>query len=250
MEPKFKVTKRKVAIAGAVVVALTLGVIAMRKPQAQPSASADNATPTSAAGAPVLTATAHLPMLPKLADPVPANLGAPPPMAGAQGAPGGPMVMGGVPTIEPTAGATAGDKKKKNGKVTPFGNGTVSHGNILHLKMDGAIDQIQGAQQPTGFTVKIPGRKSIEAAGPLAARDGRIAAVKVTNDPAGAELTFTFKDGVPSYQVRAKGDVLEISLAPAGKAHGDKDKQVAKKGGGAKKHGPIAKKKDNAPDKH
>ncbi|KAJ8134874.1 hypothetical protein OY671_011914, partial [Metschnikowia pulcherrima] len=81
----------------------------------------------------------------------------------------------------------------------------------------------------------------------LAARDGRIAAVKVTNDGAGAELTFTFKDGVPNYQVRAKGDTLEISLAPAGKAHGDK--QIAKKGGD-KKHGTTAKKHDKAPDKH
>lgn len=250
MEPKFKVTKRKVAIAGAVVVALTLGVIAMRKPHAQPAATADATTSMSAAVSPVLTATAHLPTLPKPLDPVSANIGSPPPMAGAPGAPmpTGPMAMGSAPEADSVGGANPKDKKK-HGKVTPFGNGAVSHGNILHLKMDGAVDQIQGAQQPTGFTVKIPGRKSIEAAGPLAARDGRIAAVKVTNDPAGAELTFTFKDGVPNYQVRAKGDTLEIALAPAGKAHGDKDKQVAKKAG-AGKHGPVAKKKDKSPDKH
>jgi len=169
--------------------------------------------------------------------------------------PGGAMAMGSMPEPDPAGAGAPGasgakDKNKKHGKVTPFGNGAVSHGNILHLKMDGAIEQIQGAAQPTGFTVKIPGRKSLEAAGPLAARDGRIAAVKVTNDPAGAELTFTFKDGVPHYQVRAKGDTLEIALAPAGKAGDkDKDKTVAKKGGG-KKHGTTAKKKDNAPDKH
>ena len=46
----------------------------------------------------------------------------------------------------------------------------------------GAIESIEGAQQPTGFTVKIPGRKSLEAAAPLAARDSRIAAIKVTNE--------------------------------------------------------------------
>jgi hypothetical protein len=108
--------------------------------------------------------------------------------------------------------------------VPPFGNGPVHHGNVLRLKMDGAIELLEGAQQPTGFTVKLPGRRSLEAAAPLAARDTRIAAIKVANDTAGAELTVTFKDGVPNYQVSARGDSLIISLAPVG----DLDEKVAK----------------------
>jgi hypothetical protein len=101
--------------------------------------------------------------------------------------------------------------------------------------MDGPIEAIEGAQQPTGFAVKLPGRKSLEAAGPLAARDSRIAAIKVSNDPAGAELTIAFKDGVPNYRVDSKGDTLIIALA----APGSLDKTVAKndsKGGKAQKH--------------
>ncbi len=105
---------------------------------------------------------------------------------------------------------------KKHAHVAPFGNGPVHHGNVLHLKLDGPIESIEGAQQPTGFAVKIPGRKSLEAAAPLAARDSRIAAIKVSNDGAGAELNVAFKDGVPNYQVSAKGDTLVISLAPPG----------------------------------
>ena len=100
--------------------------------------------------------------------------------------------------------------------VTPFGNAAVSHGNVLRLKMDGMIEKIEGASQPTGFTVMLPNRRSLEAAGPLAARDGRIGSIKVTNDGSGAELSVTFKDGVPNYQVRAKGDTLEMVLAPTG----------------------------------
>jgi hypothetical protein len=65
----------------------------------------------------------------------------------------------------------------------------------------------------------IPGRKSLDAAGPLASKDPRIAAIRVSNEPAGAELTVTFKDGVPNYQVKAHGDTLEMHLAKA--AHGD-----------------------------
>jgi hypothetical protein len=105
---------------------------------------------------------------------------------------------------------------KKRIRVAPFGNGPVHHGTILHLKMDGPIEAIEGAQQPTGFAVKVPGRKSLEAAGPLAARDARIAAIKVSNDAAGADLTVAFKDGVPNYQVSAHGDTLVISLATPG----------------------------------
>jgi hypothetical protein len=257
-EPKMKITKRKVAIAGAAVVALTLGVMAMRKPHAQAAdataAGTSTAASTIAASAPngssLLTAN-HLPPMATNAVGMTPAMSSPsglPPLPAIPGAPPAPMAMGAMPDSESAAPPSAPDaKNKKHGKVTPFGN-PVAHGNILHLKMDGAIDQIQGAAQPTGFTVKIPGRKSLEAAGPLAARDARIAAVKVTNDPAGAELTFTFKDGVPKYQVRAKGDTLEIALAPVGKA-GDKDKAVAAKKSGTK-HGATAKKKDKAPDKH
>jgi hypothetical protein len=115
-------------------------------------------------------------------------------------------------------GDTDGDAEKhhKHVHVAPFSNGPVHHGNILHLKMDGLIEAIEGAQQPTGFTVKLPGRKSLEAAAPLAARDARIAAIKVANGSSGAELTVAFRDGVPTYRVTAKGDTLVIALAPPG----------------------------------
>jgi hypothetical protein len=116
---------------------------------------------------------------------------------------------------EDTASA-AHAARKKHVRVAPFGNGPVHHGNILHLKMDGPIESLEGAQQPTGFVVKIPGRKSLEAAGPLAARDARIAAMKVTNESSGAELTVTFRDGVPNYHVSARGETLVIALAQAG----------------------------------
>lgn len=149
-------------------------------------------------------------------------LGAPPPAAPAAVADNGPDT-------------SARGSHKKHAHPVAFGNGPVHHGNVLHLKMDGPIEAIEGASQPTGFTVKLPGRKSLEAAGPLAARDARIAAIKVSNDSAGAELTVVFKDGVPNYQVNGKGDTLVIAIAPPGML----DKTVAKKdekGGKSPKH--------------
>jgi hypothetical protein len=127
-------------------------------------------------------------------------------------------------------------------RPTPFGNGPVHHGNLLRLKMDGPIESIEGAQQPTGFTVKIPGRKSLEAAAPLAARDSRIAWIKVNNAPAGAELSVAFKDGVPNYQVGGRGDVLVISLAPIGRL----ETPVAKRDENGERAGNHAKRERDA----
>ena len=105
---------------------------------------------------------------------------------------------------------------KKHPRPQPFTNGPVHHGNILRLKMDGPVEAIEGAQEPAGFLVKLPGRRSLEPASPLAARDGRIQTIKVTNGSSGAELSVTFKDSVPNYRVSARGDSLVIALAPMG----------------------------------
>jgi hypothetical protein len=197
----FAMTKRRAAVAGGVMIAAILGALALKKMHheaahdatlaAAPSASAAAAPPASSAGAEAAPAVAPQPAAPQMAAPAP------------NAAP--------VAENEDTEGAAA---HKKHVHVAPFSNGPVHHGNILHLKMDGVIESLEGAQQPTGFTVKVPGHKSLEAAAPLASRDSRIQAIKVSNDSAGAELTVAFKDGVPNYRVSAKGDTLVIALAP------------------------------------
>jgi PilZ domain len=252
MEPKFKLTKRKVALAGAVGLTAVLGAVALHKTHSQPPAVGAGEATTTEAATPVATAkptsltTSALPMSPM----TPAHATAPPTsdtLAASYGAPPVPPAnaapLGDPSGFGPVGGddSAAKDKngKKKHVKVTPFGNGPVAHGNVLHVRMDGAIDKIEGAQQPTGFTVRIPGRRSLEAAGPLAQRDSRIAAIRVSNDASGAELSLTFKDGVPNYQVRAKGEMLEIALAPIGKTVAKKDAHGGQKhhvSAGTKKH--------------
>jgi hypothetical protein len=195
VKPRFAVTKKKMVVGGAIGIASILVLVAMRKPAPAPVA----ATP-----APEATVVAAAP--------------APKPMA--------PIAAAGMPSLanDPLASAAAGMGDDpllsggKPGKVTPFGNGPVAHGNVIKLKMDGMVGRIQGASQPSGFTVVIPGRKSLDAAGPLASKDPRIAAIRVSNEAAGAELTVTFKDGVPNYQVKAHGDTLEMHLAKSGHA--------------------------------
>ena len=231
--PKLKVTRRKAAIASAVMITAIIGAIALKKSHhdapPEPTATASQeprATP------PTAVAAENTPTLP-FPPPAPASTAPPMDPGASLGLPTG--IAGGLASADDDSDTPSKGGHKHHGKVTPFGNGPVHHGNVLHLKMDGPIESIEGAQQPTGFAVKLPGRKSLEAAGPLAARDSRIAAIKVSNDPAGAELTLAFKDGVPNYRVDSKGDTLIITLAPAGSL----DKTVAKndaKGSKAAKH--------------
>jgi PilZ domain len=202
-------TKRRAAVLSAVAVAGVLVFAAVHKPavKSPPVAQTEPSPTTSdvaagAAASPGGGATTPSPVSTGgTLSPAPALAAAPPEES---------------PTPAPPA-IDDSHAHKKAIHVTPFGNGPVGHANVLRLKMDGAIEKIEGATTPTGFTVVIPDHRSLEPAGPLASRDGRIASVRVTNESSGAEFSMNFKDGVPNYLVRAKGDTLEILLAPQGK---------------------------------
>jgi hypothetical protein len=211
---KVPMQKHRALIAGAVLTLAVVAALALKKGRHD---SVQNAAPAAVAGNVAASASAPLPP-----DPSPA----PPPVLAAAPAP--------VAAADETSDSSR-SAQKKHVRVTPFSNGPVHHGNVLHLKMDGVVESIEGAQQPTGFTVKLPGRKSLEAAAPLASRDSRIAAIKVSNDSAGAELSVTFKDGVPNYRVSAKGDTLVLALAVPGALEAadvkkdDKSARIAKR---------------------
>ena len=211
-KPRFAITKKRAVVGGAIGIASILCLVAMRKPAPAPVAVVPPAE--TAAAAPAHPAAPSGPAAASPAMPITND-----PLASAASALGGDPMLDGKP-----------------GKVTPFGNGPVTHGNVLKIKMDGPVGRIQGASQPSGFTVVIPGRKSLDAAGPLASKDPRIAAIRVANETGGAELTVTFKDGVPNYQVKAHGDVLEMHLAKPGHAGVDKAPEAHVAGHKKKKH--------------
>ncbi len=204
------VTKRRLAAGSALAIAGVLVFVALRKPAvtAQNTSAPDPSAAAAAAAPPPASAASVLPATTSSLNPAPP-----------------------APAEEPPAAVVKDDSHghKKPLHVTPFGTGAVGHANVLHLKMDGVIEKIEGATTPTGFSVVIPDRRSLEAAAPLAARDSRIAAIRVTNEANGAELAVSFKDGVPNYQVRAKGDSLEILLAPQGKLTDVDDSKTAKR---------------------
>jgi hypothetical protein len=221
--PAFKVPmnrRNRMVLGGAVLVVAVVGALAIKRGRHE----SDQAT--AAPGASV-AANVAAPSPPPAATPDPTP--APPPTA----SPAAPPAMA-APSADETADSSKASQRK-HARVAPFANGPVHHGNVLRLKMDGPVESIEGAQQPTGFTVKMPGRKSLEAAAPLAARDSRIAAIRVSNDSEGAELTVAFKDGVPNYRVSAKGDTLIIALAtpgpiePTAEKKDEKSSRIAKR---------------------
>jgi hypothetical protein len=143
-----------------------------------------------------------------------------------------------VPAVDPMLAQAAGMEEPSgsgataNGKPQAFGQGNVSGGQIIRIKMDGAIGRIQGASQPTGFTVVIPGRKAQTSGATLQRQDKRFSQVKVSNEGQGLELNVAFKDGVPPYLVRANKDVLEVVLGKGGgESEPDTDARASKSHG-------------------
>ena len=204
---------KRIGLGLGVVAVLAVGAFVLHKSAPPPAATTADAT-TAPAAAPLTPTTAEAPLSapPSVLSPTSTTLSAPSVSNPASGMPTEVASDDALDDAPDTSHAHHASKLH----VAPFSNGAVSHGNVLRIKMDGAIEKIEGDAQPAGFTVVLPGRRSLEPAAPLAARDGRIASIRVANDGTGAELTVAFKDGVPNYLVRAKGDVLEIVLAPTG----------------------------------
>jgi len=210
---RLAITKRRLAIGASIGLATILAIIALRKPADAPQlAAAPPDESAAAAAAAVATAPAtpeNEPVTPPL-DPL---------AAAAQ------QEMAGGSTMRP----------RRTGKPQPFTNGPVgAHANVIRIKMDGPVEAILGATQPTGFTIVTPNRKVLDPTISLASKDGRLEGVHVANDSSGAELSVSFKDGVPNYSVRAQGDTLELVLAkPRGpsKAAASVKKPASKKNG-------------------
>jgi hypothetical protein len=107
---------------------------------------------------------------------------------------------------------TAKGKSKKPEDVAPWGRGKIVTPVIHRLRLDSAGDALQGSLQPTGFTVVVPNRKVMEQGSGISKRDPRIARVRTVNTPNGAQITFQFKDGVPSYKARLRRDFIEFLI--------------------------------------
>ncbi|WP_437666150.1 PilZ domain-containing protein [Sorangium sp. So ce1182] len=200
-------------------------------------AAAAATAPGGAAAAPGGVLTANVPLFGatplSTTEPVP-----PTPPAEPSALAGDPLAQGaaipGGPGEEDAAEADDDDAQES---PREWGQGNVRNPIVLKLKMDGPVEELNGAAGAMGFTVSLPDRRALSSGSGLARKDKRIASVRVVNTPHGAEITLQFKDGVPAYKAKARGDRLEISLGR------DEPKKVASKSKKEKKKAEEAKKK-------
>ncbi len=255
-EAKPKMNRKAAAIGGALGLVAVLGVFAATRGPSRPAEHVASAASADAVAAPTsLAATAPMAAEPPAGGAMTAQV----PLFGATPmstteavptAPGSGSPAPGLPT-QPDAVAAAGDGEEPGGDdgepggaakatgVKEWGHGSVKKPVVLRIKMDGPVEGLNGASGAMGFTISLPGRRSLSSAAELARKDKRIASIHVENRPNGADVSIQFKDGVPPYLAKAKGDVLEIDLG-ADREHG---KKVASKGGKKGDDKPSKKKK-------
>jgi hypothetical protein len=217
--------------------ALTAGAVASGAPVANGSPSGVLTAEVPLFGATPLSTT----------EPVPTGLPDPAALGSAQAVDpllaGMPAAPGGDPAMDDPSSEGGGDDSAGGGEQIgskEYGQGKVRNPITLRIKMDGPVEALNGASGAMGFTISLPGRRSLSASSELARKDKRIASLQVVNNAHGAEVTVQFKDGIPAYRARAKGDKLEIALGT------EVRKKVASKSASEKKKAPATKKKADA----
>lgn len=118
-----------------------------------------------------------------------------------------------------------------------WGVGEVHDPVSLKLTMDGDVSGFSGSEGDSGFTLVIPGRKSVSSASGLARKDKRIESLNVVNYPDRAEVTVRFKDDVPAFAVKSSGNRVSIDIDGGKGKHGDDEEA-----GTSKKKAKVASK--------
>ncbi|MCH2109200.1 MAG: PilZ domain-containing protein [Polyangiaceae bacterium] len=98
-------------------------------------------------------------------------------------------------------------------KMTQWGVGRLTLPTVYRIRLDGAGEELTGIAEPTGFSVTIPGRRSMENGAAIQERDSRLVRVKTTNSSSGTKLRFEFRGVVPGYKVRLKNDFVEVFIS-------------------------------------
>lgn len=102
---------------------------------------------------------------------------------------------------------------RKNSAAKPFQHGRL-HLPIIHrIRLDQEGEALAGTRTPTGFSVLVPERKTMENGKVIAKRDDRIVKVETKNTAQGAKITFTFRKTIPPYKVRLKQDFVEFFIS-------------------------------------
>lgn len=102
--------------------------------------------------------------------------------------------------------------------VPPWGRGRMREPTVYRIKLDAPGEAIRGSATAKGFSVTVPGRKSLESPKAFAKRDPRIVKVSAANGGDGAKFVWQFSGEAPSYRVRLRRDSVEFLIGAQGTA--------------------------------
>jgi hypothetical protein len=90
----------------------------------------------------------------------------------------------------------------------------VRTGTVLRLRFDGPIANLSGgASGRDALTFRVEGRRVVDRAAGFVRMDPRIAGAGAFNRGGASEFTLRFHGTAPQFAARARGDVLEVTLA-------------------------------------
>jgi hypothetical protein len=116
-----------------------------------------------------------------------------------------------TPTVTPRSVAAAAVATA----VRPLGSPSIRSGTVLRLRFDGPITSLTGgAAGRDSLSFRVDGRRVIDRAASFVRMDARIAGAGAYNRGNAAEFTLRFQGAAPAYSARARGEVLEVILAP------------------------------------
>ncbi len=122
-----------------------------------------------------------------------------------------PAARGARPTV---AAAPAAVAAVAAGPVRPIGSPAVRSGTVLRLRLDGPIGNLTGgAAGADALSFRVQGRRVLDRAAAFVRMDPRIAGAGAYNRGGNAEFTLRFHGAAPQFSARARGDVLEVTLA-------------------------------------
>ncbi|MBL8679077.1 MAG: PilZ domain-containing protein [Myxococcales bacterium] len=112
------------------------------------------------------------------------------------------------------AQAQVATRAEPAGPVRPIGSPAVRTGTTLRLRLDGPITQLAGgASGSDSLSFRVAGRRVLDRAATFVRLDPRIAGAGAYNRGGNAEFTLRFHGAAPQFSARARGDVLEVTLA-------------------------------------
>lgn len=109
--------------------------------------------------------------------------------------------------------AVRGSTNADPSSVAPWGRGKLHLPTVYELGLSAPGAGLEGTVEANGFSVFVPDRKASTDTLAITRRDPRIVRVVTENTKDGARIRFRFRDAVPAYKVRLRGETIQFLIS-------------------------------------